>query len=388
MIYLDNNATTGLSPDAAEAMLPFMKEAYGNPSSVHSAGREASNAISGARQAVAELLGTASADEIVFTSGGTESDNWAILGALQANSEKRHIVTTRVEHEAVRKLAERLENEGCAVTWIEVDETGTLDVDAFSDAVTADTAVVSVMLANNETGVIFPVEKLAAIVKERSSALFHVDGVNAAGKIKIDLKNTEIDLFSISGHKFHGPKGIGALYIRREASIPPFMTGGGQEAGRRAGTEAVHQIAGIGAAAKLVTDLGPMVRVSRLHDRLENGILNKFPYSRLNGTSDAAIRLSNTSNISFENMNGEMIASMLDDAGICVSTGSACNSDDHTASPVLQAMNIPYSLAMGSIRFSLGRNNTEAEVDEVLDALDALLSKLEFIAGRRAAPES
>ncbi len=376
MIYFDNNATTQIAPPVFEAMRPFVDGSYGNPSSAYEFGGIAAIAVADSRSSVAELLGAASPDEIVFTSGGTESDNWAILGALEANPEKRHIITTRVEHDAVRKLCEKLEGKGFHVTWLDVDEDGSLDIDGLRAALSDDTAIVSVMLANNETGILFPVKEIAAIVKENSNALFHVDGVNAVGKISIDLKTTEIDMFSISGHKFHGPKGVGALYIRDGVSLPPMTFGGGQERGRRAGTEAVHQMAGIGAAAEFVKDLSPMAAIRNMRDRLETEILNKIPNSRLNGTSDTTKRLPNTSYISFENTNGEAILARLDAAGVCVSTGSACNSQDNTASGVLQAMNVPYVQAMGAIRFSLGRFNTTAEVDKVIEVLPGIVQDL------------
>ena len=375
MIYLDNNATTQIAPEVLDAMRPFLEGSFGNPSSAHAAGRAARGAVEDARESVARLLG-AGPSEIVFTSGGTESDNWAIRGALATDPGKRHIVTTRVEHEAVRKLYEMLERDGYEVTWLAVDESGALDLDQVSEAVRVDTAVVSVMLANNETGFVFPVADVAKIVKRRSNALMHVDGVNAAGKIPIRLSETDIDLFSISAHKFHGPKGIGALYIRDGVQLPPAAIGGGQESDRRAGTEAVHQIAGIGAAAELVSDLLSMEKVRSLRDKLENELIRRIPKAFVNGTTDPTRRLPNTSNISFENTNGEAILARLDDAGICVSTGSACNSADHTASPVLQAMNVPYIKAMGSIRFSLGRYNTEDEVDQVIPEVERVVGEL------------
>lgn len=369
MIYFDNNATTKVVPQVLDAMMPYLGASYANASSGHSFGQESRNAVNAARQSVAELLGARSTDEIVFTSCGTESDNWAILGGVKASPEKDHIITTRVEHEAVGKVCRNLETEGYRVTWLDVDEDGSLDIDALRLSLDEKTAVVSIMLANNETGILFPVEEIAEIIKERSSALFHVDGVNAVGKIPVDLKNTKIDLFSAAAHKFYGPKGIGALYIREGVELPSFFIGGGQENGRRAGTPATHQIAGMGAAAEFVKDMSPMENVRGLRDRLEKGILDNIPNSRLNGTSDTSKRLPNTSSISFENTNGEMIMHRLDELGVCVSTGSACHSHDHTASTVLQAMNVPYSYAMGSIRFSLGKLNTEAEVDFVLDQL-------------------
>ncbi|MBA2379051.1 MAG: aminotransferase class V-fold PLP-dependent enzyme [Blastocatellia bacterium] len=380
MIYLDNNATTKPAAVVVEAMLPYLSESFGNPSSSHTKGFQVREAISGARESVARLLGAAS-DEIVFTSGGTESDNWAILGALAAEPDKDHIVTTTVEHEAVRKLCDRLEMKGKRVTRVEVDEGGALDVDALLAAVDERTCVVSVMMANNETGVLFPVAEIAEAVKSRSDALFHVDGVNAAGKVPIDLARTAIDLFSISAHKFHGPKGVGALYIRRGARIEPLSVGGGQEGGRRAGTEAVHQIIGLGASAELAADLEPMEKVRRLRRKLEEGLLTAVPDTFLNGQEDETQRLPNTANISFAETNGESILARLDAEGICVATGSACNSDTFTASPVLQAMNIPYSRAMGSIRFSLGRENTEAEVDEALRVVPRVVAEIRSMSG-------
>ena len=376
MIYLDNNATTAIASEVREAMLPFLGPEFGNPSSAHSAGRQVRDAVDRARSSVATLLG-ADGSEIVFTSGGTESDNSAIRGALEIAPQKKHIVTTRVEHEAVRKLCEKFEREGYRVSWLDVDSDGALDLDQLRDCLSDDTALVSVMLANNETGVLFPVDEIGAIVKEHSNALFHVDGVNAAGKIPIDLSSGMIDMFSISAHKFHGPKGIGALYIRNGVQIPSLSIGGGQESGRRAGTEAVHQIAGIGAAAELVKDLSTMESVRALRDKLERSILSSIPVASVNGTRDPSRRLPNTSNISFENLNGEALLAHLDDAGICVSTGSACNAADHTASAVLQAMDIPYSKAMGSIRFSLGRFNTEDEIDVVVSAIKEATRQLE-----------
>jgi len=381
MIYLDNNATTQVAPQVFDAMRPHLDAGFGNPSSAYGLGRTALNAVEEARLRVAELLGAGRSDEIVFTSGGTESDNWAIIGALEASGAKDHIITTKVEHEAVRKLCEKLEKRGIRVTWLDVDEEGSLDLNSLRAALDAGTAVVSVMLANNETGILFPVEEIARIVKDNSDALFHVDGVNATGKVPIDLKETAIDLFSISGHKFHGPKGVGALYIREGVELPSLSIGGGQERGRRAGTEAVHQIAGLGAAAEFVRDLSPMENIGALRDRLESEIIARIPDSSVNGTRNAGLRLPNTSYISFENTNGEAILAKLDEAGVCVSTGSACNSQDHTASAVLQAMNVPYRKAMGAVRFSLGRSSTLAEVDRVIEILPGIISDLRKIGG-------
>ena len=379
MIYLDNNATTPLAPSVLEAMLPFLGGAYGNPSSSHSAGRDARQAVEKARGSVANLL-SADASEIVFTSGGTESDNWAIRGTLEARPDKRHIITTRVEHEAVRKLGEQLEHDGYEVSWLDVDKRGALDLDQVCDLIREDTAIVSIMLANNETGILFPVVEIAEIVKERSRAIVHVDGVNAAGKVPIDLSSTAIDLFSISAHKFHGPKGIGALYIREGVRLPPFLIGGGQESGRRSGTSAVHQIVGLGAAADFVRDMSVTDNVRAFRDKLEWDILKSIPIASLNGTADVRQRLPNTSNISFENLNGEAIMARLDDSGIYVSTGSACNAEGHVASPVLAAMDVPYSKAMGSIRFSLGRFSTDDEVGIVVAELKKIVSELRSLA--------
>lgn len=380
MHYLDNNATTQVAPQVLEAMMPFLNDSFGNPSSIYGPGRAARGTIDQARENVADLLGAAEADEIVFTSCGTESDNWAVLGALEAAPANRHIITTQVEHEAIRKLADKLERNAVRVTRLSVDPDGAIDLGELQAELSPDTAIVSVMHANNETGIIFPVEEIAATVKEHSRALMHVDGVNAVGKIPIDLKNTSIDLYSISAHKFHGPKGIGALYISRGIELPPMLTGGGQENNRRPGTEAVHQIAGIGAAAKFVSDLSEMERVRALRDELEKKILENIPVARLNGTADPLKRLPNTSSISFENVNGEAILSRLDDLGICVSTGSACASSDHSISPVLQAMNIPYARAAGTVRFSLGRFNNQADIEAVFANLPRIITDLRRLA--------
>jgi len=379
-IYFDNNATTPIAPQVFDAMKPFLTTEFGNPSSAHHRGREVTEAVDAARGHVADLIGASDPAEILFTSCGTESDNWAINGVLSARPGMSHIVTTRVEHEAVHKLCSKLEKQGCEVTWLEVDKNGLIDLEDLKRSLRQDTAIVSIMLANNETGVLFPVDAAARMVKENSSAVFHTDAVNAAGKVPIDVKTSDIDLLSISGHKFHGPKGIGALYVRSGTRIDSFLIGGGQEAGHRAGTEAVHQIAGIGEAARLAADLSHMDRVIQMRDRLEDGILRTIPDAYVNGTSKEQERLPNTSNISFESVNGEAILARLDEIGVCVSTGSACNSASHTASAVLQAMNVPYSRAMGSIRFSLGRYNTDEEVDLVLERLPRIVEGLRAMA--------
>lgn len=379
MIYFDNNATTKPASQVFEAMKPYLTEFYGNPSSAYPFGREMRKAIEMAREQVADLLGAQEPEEIVFTSGGTESDNWAIRGTLAANPSKKHIITTRVEHEAVRKLCEKLEREDYEITWLDVNENGFLDLEDLKNSLRPVTAIVSVMLANNETGILFPVKDVAKIVKENSDAVFHVDGVNAVGKVPLNLRETAIDLFSVSGHKFHAPKGVGALYVRKGFNLRSFFIGGAQESGRRAGTEAVHQIVALGAAAEFVKDFSAMEKVRALRDRLEDEILRKIPNAFLNGTRDRTKRLPNTSSISFAGINGETILAKLSDAGVCVSTGSACNSETRSASPVLQAMNIPYFTAMGAIRFSLGRYNTEEEVDFVLEILPKIIEDLREI---------
>jgi len=373
MIYLDNNATTQVAPEVFEAMRPFLTSECGNPSSAHASGAGPRRAIADARAQVAELLGASDPEEIVFTSCGSESDNWAIGGFLEQNPTKRHIITTRVEHEAVRNLCEHLAEIGCEVTWLEVDNRGELDLDDLRKALRRETGIVSVMLANNETGVLFPIEEIGRIIRENSDAVFHVDGVQAVGKIPINLKELPLDLFSVSGHKFHAPKGIGALYIRRGVQLPPFIIGGGQERGRRSGTEAVPNIVALGRASELAKDFVGDDRIRELRDLLEDGILSRFSCARLNGTNDRSKRLPNTSNISFAGFEGSEILSKLDAAGICVSTGSACNAESEKVSAVLAAMKIPHEIARGSIRFSLGRYSTRTETDETLEVLSGIV---------------
>ena len=375
-IYLDNNATTRVAPEVFDAMQPFLTGLYGNPSSAHTLGRRMKAAIGQAREQVADLLGASDASEIVFTSCGSESDNWAIRGALEQHPGKRHIVTTRVEHEAVRVLCERLEMTGYEVSWLDVDNHGLLDLDQLRASLRSDTAVVSIMLANNETGVLFPIDELGRVVREHSNALFHVDAVQAAGKIPIDVSTTEVDLLSISGHKLYAPAGIGALYIRKGVELAPFIIGGKQEAGRRAGTSPVPYIVALGKACEVAKDPLAHERVRRLRDHFEDAALDSIPNARLNGTPDRAIRLPNTSNISFEHIEGESILAHLDELGIYVSTGSACNSGAHVSSPTLRSMNVPYTVAQGSIRFSLGRYNTEVEIEYVLAVLPDIIARL------------
>jgi cysteine desulfurase len=376
MIYLDNNATTRVAPEVFEAMRPYLTEIYGNPSSAHSMGQHMKAAIEHAREQVAELIGASDPSEIVFTSCGSESDNWAIGGFLEQSPNRRHIITTRVEHEAVRNLCEHLAEIGCEVTWLEVDERGSLNMADLRKALRRDTGVVSVMMANNETGVLFPIEEIGKIVRENSDAVFHVDGVQAVGKIPINLKETNVDLFALSGHKLHAPQGIGALYIRNGVRLPPFIMGGGQESGRRAGTSAVPNIVALGAACELARNSEVHEGIEYLRNKLEDTILSQIPNARLNGTADRSKRLPNTSNISFEYVEGENILLHLDRVGICVSTGSACHSTTKESSPTLRAMNVPYTAAQGSIRFSLGRYTTEEEIDYTLKVLPEIIGKL------------
>lgn len=376
MIYLDNNATTRIAPEVFEAMQPYFGRYFGNPSSAHALGREMKGAVEQSREQVAGLIGARETSEIVFTSCGSESDNWAIRGVLSTRPEKKHIVTTLVEHEAVRNLCSLLESDDYEVTWLGVDQNGELDLDELRTALRPDTALVSIMLANNETGVLFPIDEIGRIVRENSEAVFHVDGVQAVGKIPIDLKNTAVDLFALSGHKLHAPQGVGALYIRQGVSLAPFIIGGAQEQGRRAGTSAVPNIVGLGAACRLALQDNGHARIERLRDRLEDEVLKRIPNARLNGTADRSKRLPNTSNISFEYVDGQNILLHLDQAGVCVSTGSACHSTTHESSPTLRAMNVPYTAAQGSIRFSLGRYNTEDEINITLSVLPEIIAKL------------
>lgn len=376
MIYLDNNATTRIAPQVVEAMQPYLTEHYGNPSSAHSLGRKMKAAVEQAREQVAELIGAAEASEVVFTSCGSESDNWAIGGFLEQNPTRRHIITTRVEHEAVRNLCEHLEQIGSEVTWLDVDGKGELNLDDLRKALRRDTGIVSVMLANNETGVLFPIAEIGKIVRENSDAVFHVDGVQAVGKIPIELKNLEVDLFALSGHKLHAPQGVGALYVRNGIKLPPFIIGGAQEHGRRAGTSAVPNIVGLGAACELARTTDVHEDIKRLRDKLETEIIKRIPNTRVNGATTEGKRLPNTTNISFEYVEGENILLHLDREDICVSTGSACHSTTKESSPTLRAMNVPYTAAQGSIRFSLGRYNTEAEIDRTIEVLPGIIQRL------------
>jgi len=376
MIYLDNNATTAVAPEVLEAMQPYLSKFFGNPSSAHVLGRQMKQAVENARAGVATLVGASEPSEIVFTSCGSESDNWAIRGVLANQPGKKHILTTLVEHEAVRNVCHALEKDGYEITWLGVDSNGELDLEGLASALRSDTALVSIMLANNETGVLFPIDEIGRVVREKSEAVFHVDGVQAVGKIPIDLKTTGVDLFALSGHKLHAPQGIGALYVRKGIQLPSFILGGGQEQGRRAGTSAVPNIVGLGAACRLAQDDNDHSRIEQMRNRLEDEILETIPNAQLNGIADRSKRLPNTANISFEYVDGQNILVDLDNAGICVSTGSACHSTSHAASPTLRAMNVPYTAAQGSIRFSIGRYNTDAEIEATLRVLPGIITRL------------
>ncbi|MBN2158108.1 MAG: cysteine desulfurase NifS [Spirochaetes bacterium] len=374
-VYLDNNATTMIAPEVLDAMLPFMKERYGNPSSMHGFGGSVGKDVARARIQVAEFIGAENDYEIVFTGTGTESDNMAILGSLAYYRNRRHIITSRVEHPAVISLCKKLEKDGYRVTYVPVDRDGNLDMGLLKESVDDDTAVVSIMYANNETGVIFPVGEIGVFLKERGVP-FHVDAVQAAGKIPIDVNAIQCDLLTISGHKFHGPKGIGALYVRRGTRFRPILYGGHQEKGRRPGTENVPGIIGIGTAAELakmhLRDYDTKVRMMR--NRLEDGILGAFKNSHLNG--DKTRRVPNTTNIGFEYIEGEAVLLYLDERGIAASSGSACSSGSLEPSHVLRAMGVPFTSAHGSIRFSLSRFTTDKDIDHVLAVMPGVVNRL------------
>ena len=372
--YLDNNATTQVAPEVLEVMIPYFSELYGNPSSMHSFGGQVAKTIHEAREKVAALIG-ADPDEIIFTSCGTESDNTAILSALSVYPEKRHIVTSRVEHPAVKVLCEHLKERGCIITELPVDSEGRLDMELYERSLSKETAIVSLMWANNETGVIFPVEKAAQIARERG-ILFHTDAVQAVGKIPINMKANSIDMLSLSGHKLHAPKGIGVLYVRKGTRFSPFMIGGHQERGRRGGTENTASIAGLGKACELAARNMETenTRVKYLRDKLENGLLKSIANSKVNG--DRMNRLPNTTNISFEFVEGEGILLLMDQFDICASSGSACTSGSLQPSHVLRAMGVPFTMAHGSVRFSLSVYNTEEEIDLVIEKLPPIIARL------------
>ena len=390
-IYFDNNATTRVLPEVAEAMMPFYTEQYGNPSSIHRFGSQVGQRIAEARAQVAALIGVADPVEVIFTSSGTEGDNAAIRGMLEARPDKRHIVTTKVEHSAVLGLCQHLEKKGYRITWLGVDENGALDLEELRAALRDDTALVSIMWANNETGVIFPIEQIGSLVRSKGIP-FHVDAVQAAGKLPLKVKDLPVDLLTVSAHKFYAPKGIGALYVRRGITFSPFMIGGHQERNRRAGTENVAAIIGMGKAAEIALNRleGEALRIGKLRDLLETLLLESCPGSRVNGAGQN--RLPNTTNISFRYLEGESILVLLDQHGICASTGSACTAGSSEPSHVLRAMKVPADWLQGAVRFSLGRFNTEKEVRYVNQMVPSIVQRLQGLSalgklGQQQRPE-
>jgi len=374
VIYLDNNATTQVAEEVLEAMLPYFREFYGNPSSMHTFGGQVGQKIRAAREQVAALIG-ALPEEIIFTSCGTESDNSAIRSALTTQPDKKHIVTSRVEHPAVRALCAHLSTQGYRITELPVDKNGILDLENLEKSMTPDTAVVSLMWGNNETGLIFPVEEAAAMAHDRG-ILFHTDAVQTVGKIHINMKNNVIDMLSISGHKLHAPKGIGVLYIRRGTKYVPYLIGGHQEKERRGGTENAPSIIGLGKACELAAKNMEKENtyVKKLRDKLEAELLKRIPQSRVNG--DTNDRLPNTTNISFEYVEGEAILLLMNELGICASSGSACTSGSLQPSHVLRAMGVPFTMAHGSVRFSLSIYNTDKEIDFVIEKMPGIIERL------------
>lgn len=377
-VYLDNNATTKIAPEVFEAMRPFLTEEYGNPSSMHVFGGKLHRNVERSREAVADLLGAGDPSEIIFTSCGTESDNTAIISTLRSSPEKRHIITTKVEHPAVLSVCRYLEHTGTRVTYLNVDKDGLLDLNELKSAIDHDTALISIMYANNETGVMFPVDEIAEIARQRG-VVFHTDAVQAVGKVAFSMSKTPVDLLSLSGHKLHAPKGVAALYVRKGTKFTPFMIGGHQESGRRGGTENVASIIGLGVAAALAKKSisEEQARVRLLRDKLEAGIINTISNTRINGSQ--VHRLPNTTNISFEFIEGEAILLMIDEKGIAASSGSACTSGSLTPSHVLRAMGVPFTYLQGSIRFSLSLYNTDEEIDHVLRELPPIIKRLREI---------
>ncbi len=373
-IYVDNNATTRVAPEVLEEILPYFSELYGNPSSMHSFGGNVARKIKESRAKVAKLIG-AMPEEILFTGCGTESDSTAIRAALISNPDRKHIITSRVEHPAIKNLFENLAKTGYRVTFVPVDSKGLLDLDYLYRHLDDDTAVVSIMWANNESGVIFPVEEIAQAVRAKN-IVFHTDAVQAVGKVPVDMKKVQADMLSLSGHKIHAPKGIGALYIRKGTKFSPFLIGGHQESGRRGGTENVASIIGLGKASEMaLADLDQMsTRIKMLRDKLENTLVKTVPNTMING--DKEQRLPNTTSIGFEFVEGEAILLMMDEFGICASSGSACTSGSLEPSHVLRAMGVPFTAAHGSIRFSLSTYNTEDEIDFIIEKVPPIIKRL------------
>ncbi len=378
IIYLDNNATTRVDPAVVAEMMPFLTEFYGNPSSGYRFGKQVGQALDQARERVAGLLGC-EPSEIIFTSCGTEATNAAINSALLMDRDRQHIVTTRVEHSATLKYCEALAKRGTEITWLGVDERGQIDLAELERAIRPDTALVSVMWANNETGVIFPVTEIAGIVRKKG-ALFHTDAVQAIGKIPIQLADAKINFLSLSGHKLHCPKGVGVLYANRRTKFAPYLIGGGQENGKRAGTENVASIVGLGKACEIAGEFmaHEATEVRGLRDEFERGVLARIEGSQVNG--DTADRLPNTSNISFEAVDSEGVLMLLDQHGICCSSGSACTTGSVHASHVLKAMGFSDDRARASLRFSFSRFNTREEVAKALEILPQVIGKLRRVA--------
>lgn len=372
--YLDNNATTRVADEVSSVMIPYITEHYGNPSSMHTFGGRIHRKLEYAREKVAGLI-NAEPDEIIFTSCGTESDNTAVMNALTSMPEKRHIITTRVEHPAVLNFCKTMARRGYRVTFLPVDKLGRLNTDELAEAITDDTAIVSIMYANNENGIIFPIDEIAGIARSKN-VLFHTDAVQAAGKLPLDVKSFPVDMMSISGHKMHAVKGVGALYIKKGTKFSPYIIGGHQEKGRRAGTENVASIIGFGKAAEIAKEhvASRDTKVNELRDRLEQGLLKTCPGARING--DTENRLPNTSNISFEYVEGEAILLRLNEYNICASSGSACTSGSLEPSHVLRAMGVPFTAIHGSVRFSLSRYTTDEDIDLVLEKMPGIINEL------------
>lgn len=377
LIYLDNNATTKVDPQVLEAMLPYFKEEYANPSSVYEFAKRSNHAVREARGVIKDFYNARDEKEIIFTSCGSESANTAIRGVLNMNKNKRHIITTKVEHPCVLNLYRALEKEGYRVDYIGVNSNGELDLEQLKEAIDEDTALVSVMYANNETGVVFPIKKISEIIKSKNhETKFYVDAVQVTGKLAIDVQDLGVDLMGISGHKFHAPKGIGALYVNSKTLITPLIIGGHQERGKRAGTENVPYIVGMAKAAELAMDSlkYETTEIKRLRDKLEQNIVKNVFNARLN--AGIINRVPNTTNIGFEYIEGELILLHLSDLGICASSGSACTSGSLEPSHVLRAMNVPFTAVHGSIRFSLSRFTTEKEIDYVCEKMPEIIEKL------------
>ncbi len=381
MIYLDNNATTQIDPEVLEEMLPFLREQFSNPSSLYSQAQRVRRAIEHARERVAKLLGCAP-EEIIFTSCGTESNNAAIWSALQIDPDRQHIVTTAVEHSAIVKQCEYLAKRGVEVTWLKVDKSGFVDPAQFERSLRSETAIASLMWANNETGVVSPIRELAAIAREKG-VMFHTDAVQAVGKVPINLNETPVTALSLSGHKLHCPKGIGVLFVRKRSRFVPFLRGGGQENGRRGGTENVASIVALGKAAELALERLDEVntRVRAMRDAFEQGVLQCVPGSSRNG--DAEQRLPNTSNLSFENIDSEAALLLLDQRGVCCSAGSACTAGSIHPSHVLMGMGLGPERARGSLRFSFSHFNKENEVLEAVEAVRCVVEKLRSTHARK-----